>query len=446
MEEMKSEEARMADAQENLQKATVYIEALTRHFTSHSNKANYDKADLSMEELTEGKLLSLSGWLPAGREKEVSEFLQKFSLYFLVSDPGPDEEVPVLLKNNRFSKLFEPITKIFALPSYMELDPTPFFAPFFAFFFGICLGDVGYGAIILIGAVIMLYRVSDALKPIMKLGIILGLMTILNGVFLNTFFGQAIFAKGYGSQAIFSGGGALAVFGSYSTADGRSVSPAMPFSIMLGVIQVMLGIGLQAYNKISNYGWAWGLQPISYLMMIAGGIVWAAHGNAMDLGTLEIGPLPVGAALTTVPGFIGPMFVIGGLLVLFAGNNPDKKIFFRPLLGLWELYGFITDLMGNVLSYLRLFALGLASALLGNAFNQIAFMFVRQEDGSLNLASIGIVGTVLVLVVGHTLNLGLSALGSFVHPLRLTFVEFYKNLQFKGGGQAYSPFSVQKSI
>jgi V/A-type H+-transporting ATPase subunit I len=97
--------------------------------------------------------------------------------------------------------------------------------------------------------------------------------------------------------------------------------------------------------------------------------------------------------------------------------------------------------MADGLSYLRLFALGLAGGLLGAAFNQIAFMFIITKEGTLNYASPLIICTILILIIGHTLNFILAALGSFVHPLRLTFVEFYNNVVFKGGGQAFRPFS-----
>ncbi|MBT4092138.1 MAG: V-type ATP synthase subunit I, partial [Deltaproteobacteria bacterium] len=106
--------------------------------------------------------------------------------------------------------------------------------------------------------------------------------------------------------------------------------------------------------------------------------------------------------------------------------------------GLWELYGFATGIIGDILSYLRLFALGLASGLLGHAFNGIAFGFIENNIFP------GIFATIALLIFAHTLNFGLAILGSFVHPLRLTFVEFYKNLDFEGGGKNYAPFLKEK--
>ena len=114
-------------------------------------------------------------------------------------------------------------------------------------------------------------------------------------------------------------------------------------------------------------------------------------------------------------------------------------------MGLWELYQFVSGVVGNLLSYLRLFALGLSGGLLGAAFNYIAFMFITK-DGVVHYASPLLAATIIVLVLGHTLNIALCCIGSFVHPLRLTFVEFYSNISFKGGGKQYSPFRQLKSV
>ena len=122
-------------------------------------------------------------------------------------------------------------------------------------------------------------------------------------------------------------------------------------------------------------------------------------------------------------------------------NNPDKKVYTRPLRFLGEFYFYITGLMSDGLSYLRLFALGLGGGLLGNAFNQIAFMFITDKSGNIKYTSFGIIGTILVLLAGHGLNFLLSAISSLAHTLRLTFVEFYNNVDFKGGGRAYKPFT-----
>jgi V/A-type H+/Na+-transporting ATPase subunit I len=110
------------------------------------------------------------------------------------------------------------------------------------------------------------------------------------------------------------------------------------------------------------------------------------------------------------------------------------------VLFIWEAYNLVSGILGNILSYLRLFALGLSGGLLGTAFNYIAFMMITGSDKQIHYGSPMIVFTILILVAGHSLNLVLSMIGSFVHPLRLTFVEFYCNVNFKGNGKPYTPF------
>ena len=124
---------------------------------------------------------------------------------------------------------------------------------------------------------------------------------------------------------------------------------------------------------------------------------------------------------------------VGGVLVFFF-NNPDKNVFARVGLGIWDSYGVVTGIFGDLLSYIRLFALAMSSSILGFVFNAISLQL-------LNIPYIGWLFFILLLAAGHTLNLLLSALGSFVHPMRLTFVEFYKNAGFAGGGKEYKPFS-----
>ena len=126
------------------------------------------------------------------------------------------------------------------------------------------------------------------------------------------------------------------------------------------------------------------------------------------------------------------------MILLF--NNPDKKMWIRPLLGLWEMYNVVSGLLGDVLSYIRLFALSLAGGLLGGAINLIATMIRGDDPGIVSWFFM-----LLVLVGGHFINFALAALGAFVHPLRLTFVEFYKAVGFTGGGKAYAPFGGNKS-
>lgn len=434
--EIDNELALMISAREIIRKYSVEV----------SNQLQYEKARESMYDQAEGKLLHMTGWFPIDREEKLKKYFDKHAVYYSVRDPLPDDDIPVKLKNDKFSKLYEPITGIYSLPHYLELDTTPFIAPFFTIFFGLCLGDVGYGLILLIAALIAGPKVKPNLKPIISLVTILALTTMVSGVLLNSFFGLSIFGGDGVSGGFFSSG--VEKFSPLSpvTKGNNQVFPAMSLAIVLGFVQLLFGMGLKSYVGMKNSGFASGIQPIASMMMIAGGVVWAAHVNLLNLGIPEfsVGPLLIGKVLVTVPVIVAKVLVYLGLALFLLFNNVDKKIFVRPLIGLYEFYNFASGLLGNILSYLRLFALGLAGGLLGAAFNQIAFLMITRPDGTINYASAGMIGTVIVLILGHSLNLFLSLIGSFVHPLRLTLVEFYGAIGFKGGSKPYKPFSKEE--
>ena len=215
----------------------------------------------------------------------------------------------------------------------------------------------------------------------------------------------------------------------------------MSFSLFLGFIQILVAMTMQAIVRIRQGGFISGLMPISYVMMFFGMLIWGAHSNAFSLGIGEfaVGKWQLGRLLLALPLASGKLLLLGGAVVVLLFNSPGKKIFVRPLLGLWELYNFATGILGDMLSYIRLFALGLCSGLLGSTFNGIALGFITK-DNVVDLASPWIICTVLLLVGGHALNFALSIVGAFVHPIRLTFVEFFKNLGFEWGGKQFLPF------
>ena len=376
-----------------------------------------------------GEILRMTGFVPSGDSDRLAAFLDSRDVVYLLEEPDKDDRIPVKLKNGRVVRLFEPITRIFGLPSYAELDTTPFFAPFFAFFFGMCLADFGYGLIVLaLSAAAFFVLKKPVMKSIAALGMILGFTTLIGGVILDTLFGTRISDISDLPESI----SRLILF--------RDNDSAMYFAISLGVIQVMFGFVLQTVNRIRQDGFQGGLKPIGTFLLIVGVVFYAMGALGTDFA---IGPIPVGKLFHAGgidPGRIGMVLLIGGVALVLFFNSLDKKIWLRPLLGLWEMYGIVSGVPGDILSYIRLFALGLAGGLLGGAINQIAFM-VRGDTP-------GIISTVLMLLVlagGHGINFALAALGAFVHPLRLTFVEFYKAVGFSGGGKAYTPFA-RKSI
>ena len=420
----------------SLAEYTTYMDVINEELLRTEDQLSYFITDASLVPEVEGKVLIIIGWIPKKKQEAVKNFLKKEDVYYLIENPKRTDNIPILLKNNFFARLFEPITKMHSLPNYFEVDPTPFFAPFFAAFFGLCLADVGYGLILLVAILAALIFVKNKkIKPIILLGLVISITTIAGGFILDTFFGTKISESSILPAALKKG----IIY--------SDMYEAMGFALILGILQVFLGFILQAVNRYKRYGFFGFFQPFSVILLISGLIIIVMPFLAGILGTklpdLNSGPIKIGYWISLIPdeklfGFnrYAMILCITGLLLLLLFNNLESRIFFRPLRGLWELYGIITGVPGDILSYIRLFALGLAGALLGNAFNKIAFML----KDAIPILPLAYLGMALIMIVGHGLNMALAALSAFVHPLRLILLEFYKSVGFEGGGLAYSPF------
>lgn len=352
------------------------------------------------------KIMLLEGWVPETKITDLEAFLNQEDVLFLSEKAKHDQNAPILLKNGKFSRLFEPIGDLFSLPSYGELDMTPFFAPFFMLFFGFCVGDTGYGLFILLVTLFMRNRVKPSLKPIMSLASWLGAATVLMGIVSGTFFGVNLAESDFVPFKDFF------------------LEPLQLFylSIILGVVQIVFGMFLKAANQVKQYGFKYGVSTMGWILLI------------LSMGFFMGGEAAGWFALTGVMAIAQKGFLILSLAMILLFSNPDKNIFANIGLGIYDVYNMVTGVFGDMLSYIRLFALGISSAILGLVFNQIASQF-------LGMGIVGWLLFVVVLLIGHSLNIFLAGLGAFVHPLRLTFVEFYKNAGFAGGGKQYKPFS-----
>ncbi|HOJ63134.1 MAG TPA: V-type ATPase 116kDa subunit family protein [Spirochaetota bacterium] len=401
-----------------------YLQYLEKNRLFLEDKIDYNMANLSLKPEAEGVILFITGWIPEKNLNKLLEFLNREDAAFLIEEPKETDIIPVLLKNNKFAKLFEPITKMHSLPQYTELDPTPFFAPFFAAFFGLCLADSGYGLVLFLAVIgLLLFGKNKQLRPILFLGLILSGMTIISGILLDSLFGfkfteMKILPDEFKKFVIFS-----------------KIEDQMSFSIMLGIIQVLFGFILQIVNKVRLKGILAAFQPLGTMMLIVSAVFLLIAFVTGD--NFSIGPIPVGKIILSIPNLLYIIIGLGitGTILVLLFNNLEKPIFLRPLIGLWEIYGIVTGVPGDILSYIRIFALGLAGSLLGSAFNQIAFMIKDNAP-----MVIGYIGMLLILIAGHTINLALSALSAFVHPLRLILLEFYKAVGFSGGGKEFVPF------
>ena len=373
-----------------------------------SQLVDFDKVKLSADSLAGNKLMLLEGWAPAENAQQLNDFLKSSEVYYEISDPVPGDNVPIQLNNKGFFKLFEPIMKLYMLPKYNELDLTPFFAPFFMLFFGLCLGDTGYGLFILLG--ISGYRliaksISPSMKPILTLVQLLGLSTAVCGLLTGTCFGFNL----YDLHVPF-----IQKMKEVIMLDNQQM---FNLSLILGAIQIIFGMTLKAVNQAIQFGFKYAISTIGWLLvLVSTAVAFAAPGVMAMGGTLHLAILAV-----------------GGLMV-YLFNSPGKNIFLNIGLGLWDTYNMATGLLGDILSYVRLFALGLSGGILAGVFNSLAVGMSPDN------VIAGPIVMVLIFVIGHSINIFMNVLGAMVHPMRLTFVEFFKNSGYEGGGKEYKTF------
>jgi len=406
---IKAKEQIVAIEEEYRNIAQKHLRLLEQAKDKISKQLAFDKVILNTRKEAEEKLMVLEGWAPKDTEPDLERLLNEKGIYYESTMPEKEDHVPIKLKNNRFAKLYEAIGELYTFPDYAELDLTPFFAPFFMLFFGFCLGDAGYGLLILVATIIGVYKVKPSLKPIMKLGMYLGLATVIMGIVSGTFFGIMLLDVEW--QWIQKYKGLM-----------LNSNKLMTLSLILGYIQIVFGMFLKAFNKIRMYGIHHGISQFGWIIIVIATIPSIAA-IKMELVSPE-----TGRQAAIISG------VIGGIPALFY-NSPGKNVFLNLGIGVWDAYGMASGLLGDLLSYIRLFALGISSAVLGSVFNNLAF---NLSPDTIILKQLVIL---LILAFGHSLNLFMAALGSFVHPLRLTFVEFYKNAGFMGGGKKYQPFT-----
>lgn len=379
---------------------------------------------LSDERVAGDQLRLLRGWVLDERKDALLQYLEEAHIFYEMEEPKFEDDVPVSLREDRYSRLFLPILKMYSLPNYHEIDPTMFFAPFFMLFFGLCLGDGGYGLLVMLLSLYVLLRGGQKLKDYARLGLWLGGATLVCGLATGTVFGIDLSRQSWAFLApvkpyFISDGGVGPIFG---------YSPMMVVSVMLGLVQVLLGMGLKGAKLWKNYGFPYAVGTFSWLVALLAGVLL----YGLPVCGVEL-PLAVQYVLSAV--------IAVSCVGIFLYNSPGayKRPLLGPLMniggGAYSVYSMATGLLGDLLSYIRLFALGLTGGVLGGVFNSLAVDMTSGLPWFVRWLPL-----CLILLFGHGITLGLSLISAFVHPMRLIFVEFFKNAGFDGGGRAYNPF------
>lgn len=397
---------------------------------ANENDIQLSKVHLSKEDIAGGAVKLMVGWTLKEKADGVVDYLEKEHIFYELEDPAFDDNVPIQIKNDKFSSLFEPILRMYSLPNYHDIDPLPFFAPFFMLFFGLCMGDMGYGLLIFAASIAIIFAKPDLAKY-GKLGALLGGMTCICGFITGTFFGIDLATVDWEfikpMQPYFINDSMKDSFFGYS--------PMMVISVIIGLIQVLLGMTLAGCKAVKNYGFVYGVGKFSWVV-------------ALLSATLLFGFPLFGVEWSHPVQYVFYALIALSALGIFFLNNPNaykKDSALGKALGvgsnigggIWATYGMSTGLLGDLLSYIRLFALGLTGGVLGSVFNQLAM------EMSPDVPVVHELVMLIILLFGHGINFGLCMISSFVHPMRLTFVEYFKNADFEGNGKEYQPFQVK---
>ena len=366
------------------------------------------------------QVIIIEGWI---LEKDISRMKNSLlnktnKLEIIFSDPGENEDIPVALDNNKFVEPFESITKLYGIPKYKGFDPTPLFAPFYFIFFGICLSDAGYGLImaVLCYFALIKFKFEGATKKFIKLFLLCGLSTLIFGTIMGSWMGDAL---NYLPQNI--------LFLKYFLIDKLSLldpiknpMPLLLISLSLGVIQIYTGFIIKFIANVKENKIKTGLMDQgSWLLLISGILLFMIANTIISLEGFTI---------------ITKYLIWTGLLsVVITQGRSKKNIILKFASGILSLYN-LTGYMSDILSYSRLFALGLSTAVLAVVLNTSVLFFKE-------VPFIGIILVIIGFIVGHLFNMVLGVMGAFVHTTRLQYVEFFTKF-YEGGGVPFKPFKV----
>lgn len=344
----------------------------------------------------------LEGWLPDESvetlQRNINEITDAYVLEF--EDPKDGDDAPTAVRNNKFVEPYEVITNQYSTPNYKEIDPNPFIAPFYFVFFGMMLGDAGYGAIMAVLCFIAIKRGKPEGNSMKFLRLLMygGISSTFWGIMFGGYFGNAIPIKAVWFNPV------------------DDPITLLIFSLVLGVIHIFVGLGLKAYQLIRDGKVMDAIFDIGFWYVLIIGSLMLAFPITADAGKY--------IALSGAAG-----------LVLTQGRS-NKNIIMKFLSGVLSLYG-VTGYLGDFLSYSRILALGLASGLIGLVVNT---MIEMVGGGILGY----IIGAVMFLG-GHVFNLAVSALGAYVHTTRLQYLEFFSKF-YEGGGRAFNPLKVKNKF
>ena len=382
---------------------TRYIYLLSVNLAEEENRASLNYADQQARD--EDGITALQGWVPEEAISDLKAFVEQTGSACLMEDPGPSDQPPTLLEDGPEMEAGVDLAMFYTVPPYRSWDPSVVLFFSFSMFFAMILSDAGYG-LVLMGLLLAYWKrlgQSSHGRSYRLLGLSLSGASIAYGILVGSYFGVTPSAG--------------SVLDALHVLDIDNHNAMMKISIVIGVLHLVLANALVAFQNrnrstaIANLGWVAGLFG-GLFMAYAEGVVFPS---------------------------LGTVLLIGGLTAVFLFTS-ERAIVQRPMDYLWRVLDGLKALtgvmgmFGDVLSYMRLFALGLASASLALTFNDLAMQIREAVPG------LGLLLGLLLLLLGHAINLGLAIMSGVVHGLRLNFIEFYK-WGMPGEGKAFQKFA-----
>ena len=416
--QLEKKESELADKLSELAQENVpAVQKLSDYYNSLSSRYN----EMARSEETECTMLT-KFWLPVDRAEEVKQKIEAISpdVALFMSDPAPEDEPPSLLKNGSLTRPFNILTELYSSPAYRGIDPTPLLAPFFWIFFGMCLGDAGY-AIVVFGTILYVFKkykkMSLGVKDFIKLFLFCSISTFIYGVISGSFFGNFIDSF---VPALVPLKNSLMLVDPMT-----NPMQVLGISLLIGIVHLMFGLLIAAYDKLRNGQFIDAVgNDLSWFMFITGlTFLGLGMGGMLPPHFTQIGQAMAG---------------LGAVIIfIYAGRGKGWNIGGRIISGFLALYG-STSYLGDILSYSRLLALGFGSAVIGMVINLLGGL-------AADIPYVGWLVAIVVIIGGHIFSILINILGSFVHPLRLQYVEFFGKF-YTGGGEPFTPLTLSQEF
>ena len=367
----------------------------------------------------------ITGYIPMQAADAIArELAEAYGAHVEISDLEPDEERPVLLRNNKFAAPVEGVVESFGLPKRGEIDPCSITAFFYYILFGLMFSDAAYGIIMVFVCAFALIRFKN-MSPSMHNSVLLflycGLSTIFWGLMFGGFFGDFLEVV---STTFFNTSWKTPTLW-FNIMD--ALMQMLVFCMLLGLIHLYTGLAIQFYQLMRQKRYKDAVYDVVFWFGLVTGLVFILLDSALFQGIAQM-EFHIPPVVVTVSGVVAAVCAVG----IIATSGRESRGIKRFLKGLYGLYG-ITSWLGDVLSYSRLMALGLATSVVGSVVNQMASM---KGNGV-----VGVIMFIVIFLLGHTLNFGINVLGAYVHTNRLQYVEFFGKF-YEGGGRRFSPFQI----